>query len=467
MMNLKTGFPSFLFLRSIFVVVIFLLIFISGITYKHIIALNTASHWVLSSDKIETAFFFTPRLTLYLLLFCLLVFIVAYFQISKDFAVLKNSNEALMISTELIRHAEEIGEFSTWEWNSVSNRLIYSDNQYRLLGYAPQSFEPTLEHFSTLVHPEDRHIIVEGTELVLNGEKVPPAFFRIIRADGELRYFKALIKELKDADGKRMLIGVNSDVTEQHLNSLIFEEKNRNLEARNQELASFNHIASHDLQEPLRKIQTFISRIPKQELANLSPTSQGYFLKIQASAEKMRAFIDDLLLFSRANKIEKAFELTDLTVLLDNAKQELAEVIAEKNAVIKSGLLPELTVIPFQIQQLFINLISNSLKYSSPNRPPLILINCEIINVKETPSVKMTTNNKCYKISIIDNGIGFEQQYAEKIFNLFHRLHARDTYFGTGIGLAICKKIIENHSGIITAQGVPDVGATFTVFLPI
>jgi signal transduction histidine kinase len=172
-------------------------------------------------------------------------------------------------------------------------------------------------------------------------------------------------------------------------------------------------------------------------------------------------------LFSRTNKDEKAFELTDLTLLLDNVQQELAEVIIEKNAVIQSQQLPELTVIPFQIQQLFTNLIGNSLKYSKVDRPPLIRIHCETIVAKDDPSVKWATNNKYHKISITDNGIGFEQQYAEKIFNLFQRLDTTSNYSGTGIGLAICKKIVENHTGVIVAQGIPDTGATFTIFLPI
>ena len=141
----------------------------------------------------------------------------------------------------------------------------------------------------------------------------------------------------------------------------------------------FNHIASHDLQEPLRKIQIFISRINEKDLGAISDTNIEYFAKIQAAAQRMRALINDLLVFSRANKSEKIFEISDLNQLIENAQQELAEVIEEKNATIQCVLLPTLRVIPFQIQQLFINLIGNALKYSKPNTAPSINISCEKI----------------------------------------------------------------------------------------
>jgi light-regulated signal transduction histidine kinase (bacteriophytochrome) len=169
---------------------------------------------------------------------------------------------------------------------------------------------------------------------------------------------------------KKTLIGINSDVTEQYLNNLILEERNRELEQSNKELASFNHVASHDLQEPLRKILTFISRISETETAGMSESSKEYLSRIKISATRMRILIDDLLLFSRTNKTEKVFEKSDLNLLLELAQQDLAQIIEEKNAIIKSVLLPQLTVIPFQIQQLFTNLISNSLKYSKKNHHP-------------------------------------------------------------------------------------------------
>jgi signal transduction histidine kinase/CHASE3 domain sensor protein len=593
-MNLKTLLPQSVFLKSIFVFAVFLLIFISSIAYKHTVALNASTNWVMHSYKVhvelerlfsllkdaetgqrgfiitkDTVFlqpyvdagekvneslntlklltadnslqqrnldtishlikkrfgifanslalnsavpfsaerlnysviqgknimdiirnrvnnminlekayltqrketydntvYFTPLFTLLLLLFSMVVFVFSYLKINKDFDILKKSNAALFLKTESIKQAEKIGEFGTTVWNFETNELIFSDNLYLLLGHTPQSFESTGENYIKFVHPDDRHIITDGAESLLAEGKTSPRYYRIIRADGNIRYFKSMRRIYSDTTTNTH-IGIILDVTDAHLVTLSLEEKNRELERSNKELASFNHIASHDLQEPLRKIQTFISRIDQKESTNLSETGREYFAKIKTSANRMRLLIDDLLLFSHTNKAEKKFELTDLNTLLDNSKQELSETIIEKNAVLKSVTLPELQVIPFQIQQLFINLISNSLKYSKSNDATLIAVDCAIIVAKDQPLLKINTNKKYYKISIADNGLGFEQQYAENIFNLFYRLHHTNEYVGTGIGLAICKKIVENHAGFIFAEGIPDKGATFMIFLPI
>jgi signal transduction histidine kinase/CHASE3 domain sensor protein len=418
-------------------------------------------------QKYEDEISFTPVFTLTLFFFCLIVFIVSYFKINQDLLRLKISNEQLIITTESFKHAEEIGNFSSWQWDLESSILTYSDNQYRLLGCKPQSFKPSIKKFLEFVHPNDIHLIIESNEEAANDTaSSSSALYRIIRKDGEMRYFKSIVKVLTDTRGKKTLIGINSDVTEQHLSNISLEERNRDLEQSNKELASFNHVASHDLQEPLRKIQTFISRISEKEIPTMSPTAQDYFGKIHAAASRMRRLIDDLLLFSSATKTEKVFEKTDLTILLENAKQELAQVIEEKHAVIESVPLPVLNVIPFQIQQLFINLIGNSLKYSKPDTKPYIKIDCEKVIARDYPMLRADTNRKYYKISFEDNGLGFEQEYAESIFILFHRLHHITEYKGTGIGLAICKKIVENHAGVIIANGNPGIGAIFTVFLP-
>lgn len=408
----------------------------------------------------------TPIFALSLLLFSLLIFVLAYFKINRDIENLKEANKKLLIQTESIKHAEEIGEFSTWYWDLENNKLAYSDNFYHLLGCAPQSFEPTVDNFLAFVHPDDRHIITDGGSQVMNDKKYPSAYFRVIRKDGKIRFYKSLSKLLTDEHGKEMLIGINADITEQHLRSLALEEQNVELQQSNKELASFNHIASHDLQEPLRKIQLFISRIADKEMANLSNSSKDYFEKIQASASRMRILIDDLLMFSRTNKAEKKFENTDLNLLLENAKQELAQTIEETQAEIKSDHLPTLNAISFQMQQLFINLIGNSLKYRKADVIPSISITYTKVSAKDYPFLSIDSARKYHAIAVVDNGMGFEQQYAENIFNIFHRLHTQTEYAGTGIGLSICKKIVENHNGIITALGQPSVGATFTVYLP-
>ena len=408
----------------------------------------------------------TPVITLLWLLFSMIIFILAYIRINNDLFTLTRSNVKLLITVESIKHAELIGEFFTTVWNLQTNKIIYSDNMFRLLGCEPDSFEPTIENYLKFVHPEDRHIITLGNENILNKRITKVRYYRIIRKDGQERYFKAIGKFINDATGNSTYISVVRDVTQQHLSKLILKERNRELQQSNKELAYFNQVASHDLQEPLRKVQTLISLILERELSALSESGKNYFSRIQASVSRMRTLIDDLLLFSRTNKIDKTFEQTDLNLILKNTLFEMSQSIEEKNAIILSADLPELRVISFQIQQLFQNLISNSLKYSKPGVVPIIKFDCEQIKASDYPALNISRNKTYFKITLTDNGIGFEQQYAEKIFTIFKRLHTSDEHPGTGIGLSICKKIVENHSGYIFAEGKPGIGAVFNIFLP-
>ena len=416
--------------------------------------------------KYESEVIFSPVSTFIFAIFSLLVFILAFIKINKYLSVLRKSNSELMITNESIKHAEVIGEFYISQWNLVTGVQTYSDNLYRLLGCEPQSFTPSTENFLKFVHPEDEAIVREAADFIVIHGKTYPHHYRIIRADGELRYFMSTGKFISD-DKSKMHIGIGKDITDYHMSNDALEERNRELEQSIKELESFNRVASHDLQEPLRKIQTFISRITDNDKVNLSDQGKEYVSRIELSAHKMRILIDDLLLFSRTNKAEKIFEKTDLNILFENANQELAHEIETKNAVIQTVQLPVLNVIAFQIQQLFVNLIGNALKYSKPDVDPQITIECEKLAVRDYPDFIPDTRKKYFKISISDNGMGFDQQYAEKIFILFHRLHHTTEYVGTGIGLSICKKIAENHNGYIVAEGKPGVGATFFIFLPV
>ena len=418
-------------------------------------------------ERYNNETFFTPFYSMMLLLFSLIIFLFSYFKINKDLESFKKSNDELIIATESMKHAEEIGGFSSWQWDVESNIFSYSDNQYRLLGEEPQSFIPSNEAFLEFVHPEDRHIITNVEKQVVNNKESSLAFYRIIRKDGSIRHFRSIGRFLKNIKGNKILIGINNDITDQYLISKSLEDRNQELEKSNKELASFNHVASHDLQEPLRKIQTFISRIYEKESNNLTETGNEYFQRIKAAANRMRILIDDLLLFSKANKIEKIFEEADLNVLLTAAEQDLNELIAEKNAKIYATSLPTLNVIPFQIQQLFVNLIGNSLKYSKPEVDPIISIECEKVKSKKYIFLNKNSAQTYFKITISDNGLGFEEEYSEAIFTLFYRLHNNSDYPGTGIGLAICKKIVENHQGYITAEGKLNEGTKFSIFFPL
>lgn len=408
----------------------------------------------------------SPLFSISLFLVALSFILLAYRQISRDFERLKVFNKKLLISSGLIAESESIGNFSTWQWDLDSDKIDYSDNQFRLLGFDPDSFVPSKETLLKYVHPDDKEAVAKSIDGIIENKEVPFIYYKIVRPNFETRYFKTTGKLVTDQQGSKILLGINFDITDEHLLNIELQERNKELEKSNKELASFNHVASHDLQEPLRKIQTFISRVSDADKEVMSESGKNYITKIESSAKRMRVLIDDLLLFSRTNTTKKEFLKINLNELLDNAESELAEVIKEKRAVIKSNKLPKLSVIPYQIEQLFINLIGNSLKYSRPDVEPQISISSEKVSSADYPEIVDQSVKKFHKITFTDNGMGFDPQFKETIFILFQRLHSKTDYPGTGIGLAICKKIVENHKGHITATSTLGEGSVFTVFLP-
>ena len=242
------------------------------------------------------------------------------------------------------------------------------------------------------------------------------------------------------------------------------EQKVRELNASNKNLEQFAFVASHDLQEPLRKISMFSNIIEMS--AKLSGKNATYFNKINESSKRMSLLINDILNYSRLNQKATVYEETNLNILLGNVLAEMELKIHEKNAIISIPELPTLNVIPLQISQVFSNLIHNALKFSTGK--PHITITSNELSHHEIASIEgLDTSKDYYHIKFEDNGIGFDQQFANKIFIIFQRLHDKSSYEGTGIGLALCKKIIENHQGIINAEGRENEGAVFNIYLPV
>jgi len=244
------------------------------------------------------------------------------------------------------------------------------------------------------------------------------------------------------------------------------EKQAEELKIANKELLAFAYISSHDMQEPLRKIQIFASIIIKEEIETLTDNGKNYLHRIQSSAERMQMLIHDLLAFSLLNTKDRKFEKTELSAILEDIKAELKDTIKEKNATIEAAELCCASIIPFQFRQLMYNLISNALKYSQEDLPPHITIKSRIVKESLLNIEKLTSEKNYCHIIVKDNGIGFEPQYAERIFGVFQKLHDKDTYAGSGIGLAIVKKIVENHNGIITATSELNEGATFDIYIP-
>lgn len=288
----------------------------------------------------------------------------------------------------------------------------------------------------------------------------------------ELKELNELLWKENDEKEKRAaeLAIANQELAHQNEEK---EKRGTELVMANQDLESFSYVASHDLQEPLRKIQTFAKMIIEKELDTLSEVGKDYFQRMSKAAHRMQVLIDDLLTYSQSNTKVHKFEHSDLTKILQEVISDYKEVIDEKKAGVQFTNLGYASVIPFQFRQVLQNLIGNALKFSSTDRVPLIHIHSEVLpghqillQKQELSATKIEAKKMYYHLSVSDNGIGFDPQFEKQIFELFQRLHGKDIYSGTGIGLAIVKKIVDNHHGVVTATGVVDKGAVFDIYFP-
>lgn len=238
------------------------------------------------------------------------------------------------------------------------------------------------------------------------------------------------------------------------------------LEAVNKDLDRFAFMASHDLQEPLRKIRTFSERLYSQFGDQLDENGKKYINRIQSATARLQTLIKDILTFSKISVEAGSFVESDLTQLVKEVLNEMESAVIEKNARVSIDNLPSLSINPTLMRPLFYNLIHNALKYSKKDVAPVIRIHSEFDPGNEDSNEREIRNKYC-RIFIEDNGIGFEQIYSDQIFDMFKRLHHHHEYEGTGIGLALCKKIVEEHNGYISARGVVGTGATFIISLPL
>ena len=301
-------------------------------------------------------------------------------------------------------------------------------------------------------------LVIANEELAFQNQEKAKRAEELVIAIKELTYQN----QEKEKRAEELVIA-NKELEFQNIEK---EKRANELLLANKEIESFSYISSHDLQEPLRKIQTFSGRIFVEEYDNLSAMGKYYVERTKLSALHMQTLINDLLAYSRTKTTERKFVNSDLNKIVKEAINMLEEEILEKQANIEVHQLFEANVIPFQFRQLIQNLISNSLKYAIAEVKPHIIIKGELIKYDELKFKDSILRCDHYHISVSDNGIGFDPTFKEKIFEIFQRLHNKNEYNGTGIGLTIARKIVDNHNGFITANSEPNKGAHFDIYIP-
>jgi len=344
-----------------------------------------------------------------------------------------------------------------------------SDGFYRLFGYQAPEEKPELTpaFFQQHLSAEEIENVLSILRSVLQNQDNYVFEFSLTDTKGEKKQVESYGKIIR-GDNKRVkrIIGASRDVTRMRKYEHTLEQKIQQLNRSNADLEDFAYIASHDLQEPLRKIITFGERIVDKYNSELGEEGVHYLQRMMNAAGNMRSLIESLLEFSRLRLKNEPSQLTDLNKTLTSVLSDLELKIEETGAIITHNTLPQLYGYPAQLNQLVLNLVNNAIKFTPAGESPIINITCEKLSNTQKENYSLNPRQQWYEIRFADQGIGFEQEHANRIFQLFQRLHGKSEYAGSGIGLSICKKIVENHGGQIFATSQPGHGAVFTVLLP-
>jgi PAS domain S-box-containing protein len=399
--------------------------------------------------------------------------------------------KALRESEEKFRMIANLVPLVLWTTDDQGQFNFLSVRWEELTGTKPASGLGL--QWTSFIHPNDRENVIRSWQNSFSQKRAFEVKFRFrnskgtyismysnshptFSSSGAFEGYIGILQDISDeeeirASLEKMVLDRTDDLRNKNADLRHAEtallQKNEELEKINNQLSSFAHIASHDLQEPLRKIQAFSNQLYHLDGDNFSDKGRQLFERIQHSSYRMKNLIQDLLTYSKSdNNSEEKSEWVDFNSLMREVLVELEVKIADKNAIIEISSLPCLSVIKFQFHQLFLNLLSNALKFSKSGIDPVIKVQSDMIDGIDVPGLIVDKETKYHHFTVSDDGIGFDSKFSDKIFEMFHRLHGRNQYEGTGIGLAICKKIVENHKGAIVAHGLVDGGATFHIYLP-
>ena len=393
-----------------------------------------------------------------------------------DITLERNRREVLIASEQQFRLLADSLPQLIWTVDFLGNANYFNLSVYSYTGLTKQRLHAG--GVLQLLHPEDRLQYTNSWAGAIEKGEGFMLEHRLQNEVGEFIWHLSSAIAQKDAlDNVQMWVGTSTNIQNQKnfTNELEDQVQQRTAELvetnmalvdMNIELQSFAYVSSHDLQEPLRKIQMFLSQLSLNDASGFSENAKVYFNKINLATIKMRTLIQDLLTYSKASSSDKIFVSTHLEELAKEVLFDFKDVTDVTQAVIELHSLCETKVIPFQFRQLFNNLIGNAIKFAKPNTAPHIVISGERVNESQFRDGSTQPDKKYCHIRFADNGIGFEAQYEQRIFEVFKRLHGDNEYSGTGIGLAIVKKIVDNHGGFIAATGKKGVGAQFDIYIP-
>lgn len=384
--------------------------------------------------------------------------------------------------------AIEAADLGTFRFDLLANKGTNSQKAKEWFGHTAQIY--SREEWLHSIHPDDRNYVAELINATLHSEvnSLHDVVYRVIHpSTGVVRHLRSFGKTMFNDQGKPYLIlGIVQDVTTHFLHqkqlesneaqlqqkvlerTLELEKLNQDLMRSNQNLEEFAYAASHDMKEPIRKIRFFSDRLRDRLAEKLDVEDMRYFERMEAGTKRMSTLIDDLLVYSHVNRDVSIVEPVDLNQVILLVLDDLELSIEQMDAKVDVGLLPTIMGRSRQLQQLFENLIGNSLKYSKESVTPNIQISARLVKGTDigTPAAAVHANTMYHKIQVQDNGIGFQQADAERIFTVFTRLHGNNEYRGTGVGLSIAHRVVQNHGGYIWAESEPGKGSLFTMLFP-